>query len=299
MQFNIPIDFLVRGVQCTITPHLYSITLTSKKKKKYYEKAINEQNDTTYNNTTNKFKINLREYYGNYDINEYKEICGILSKSLTDEIRSVEGVNQRFSINKLLKEISIHYDEDINDIAPLLQRCKAKQVKPTGNLADMLNEEEDSPTDPVPIIKGNYRNRIIPISILPILFDRIASFLGLGRKDNTLFVTEIFDEFREDYIRSQINDYHIDDSMVKIQVDVMKENNRILQRMYQRQAFKFYAQKRRIVNKGIQKKDSGESQEKNKKKRKRLEYDKEERPLKKKKIINNNNNEESQDLFDL
>jgi hypothetical protein len=287
MQSQIPIVFRVRGVECTIIPHLFSITLTPKKKKKHYKKALEEQQDP-HEHPVNTIQLNLRDYYGNYDINEYKEIYGVLSQSITDVIRSVSGVNQRFSTNKLLNDIAKDNDQIIDNIAPLFQKTKVKHKKVIDNLAVLLLTKDQEP-EPV-INKGNYLNRIVPISILPILFDKIANFLGPGRIDNTLFVSEIFDKFNIDYIRSQINDYHIDESMVATQIDVMNQNNNILKRLYQRQAFKYYAYIRRTQKKLLKKEDKTTT-----KKRKR-NSDKDNKKHKKRKITREND-EKSEDLL--
>ena len=248
MHVQIPIVFNIRGHKREIIPELFQIILSQKKKKVFYQKKMEEleietedddenNNISIINNNYGKPKLNLREYYGNYDINEYKEIYGIISTVLTKKIKKIKGINKRFSINVLLNKIAKKYGEDVNNIAPLLPKNNSKTKKPSSNLCSLLYEKPELDNS----IKGSYSNHIIPISILPLLFDEIAVFLGPGRLDNDLFVNQIFDDFNNDYIRSQINDYNIDNRMMDMQIDVMNENNLFLKRLYQKFAFKYIA----------------------------------------------------------
>ena len=288
MHLQLPINFNIRGTKLDIIPQLFRIELKKHKKKEYYKREIekdqyddNSEELLSFNNnkedliTIGNVKINLRQYYGNYDLNEYKEIYGIISNVLTKKIKSVSGINQRFSINILLKQLAKEYNEDINDIAPLLPKNtnESHKKKTLKTLNDLIIKYSDDPQqqqqiEPDPVIKGNYCNHIIPISILPILFNKIAIVLGLVRYDNNLYVNQIFDDFNIAYLQSQINDFNIDNGAIDYQIKIMNENNQYFKKLYQVYAFK---QLKHIKN------VNKELKEKKKNNRKRKREEREER----------------------
>lgn len=216
-------------------------------------------------------------------------IYGVLSDELTRIIRSAEGSNQRFSIFSILKDLSQKYNIEITDMAPrlvskrdnislvdLLLKKKKKKKKNNNNkknkiiynedvsLIDLLkdNEEEKSSSydDEDEEVQEKQKKEyyslknpyIIPVAILPIIFNEIAINQGLVRFTNTICVNQIFDEFIDKYndsmdydlINSEVVNYH----MIKQQIKILKINNNFIKYLYQRLAFK-YLKQQNITNK--------------------------------------------------
>src|SRR4029079_4684073 len=93
-------------------------------------------------------------------------------------------------------------------------------------------------------------------------------FLGPGRADNDLFGPIGFHTFNMEYIKSQINDYNIDNTMITMQIDVMNENNSLIIKLHQKFAYKYLSglrkEQRKLQKNKKEEKEGGEKKKKRK-----------------------------------